>query len=186
MIGTKTKATPEIGDLAIMGDGNSKFVFEDYNADTIVDEVPAGASLGAITEIRTNADGYEVYHVENGWVYADEVTTKLNPAYNYGGKTTTGTTGTGTGSSWNDTLQKVLDLAVGIFGKKKGTNPTSNGDPVDGDTVEDPETEKKSTIPTWVWLAIGGVGLTGIVVALAWPKKKEKPVQEPIYIGPKK
>lgn len=183
MLGTKTKAVPEIGDLATMGNGSSNFIFEDYNADEILEEAPSGANLGAITEIRTNADGMEVYHVDNGWVYAESVTTKLNPEYNYGGAIT-GTSGnTSSGGSWNETFQKVLDLAVGIFGKKK-TTTTNTETNVDGDPVT--EEPPKKAVPMWVWLTIGGVGLTGVVVALAWPKKKPKPTQEPIYIGPRK
>ncbi len=182
MLGTKTKAVPEIGDL-VFAKSSPTTVYEDSDIVKIWQEVPSGTNLGYIVGIAPHETGVEVYILdEKGAVFADEVTVQANPEYNYD-DSTTGTSGsTNSGVSWSDTFQKVLDLAVGIFGKKK-TTTTNTETNVDGDPVT--EEPPKTSVPMWVWLTIGGVGLTGVVVALAWPKKKSKPTQEPIYIGPK-
>lgn len=179
-IGKKTQATPEIGDLATMGSGKSNFVFEDYNADTHLQTVPAGANLGAITEIRTNADDIEMYHVENGWVYADEVTTKVNPVYNYG--TEAKTTSDNSKGFW-EAFNNVFNLGVGLLTKKKTTTDTGNTETDTAQETEDKAPTEEKSIPTWVWW-VGGLGLGGLVLVFVWPKTKKQPEpQQPIIIG---
>ena len=182
-IGQKTKTAPEIGDL-VVAKASKTHLYEDSDALKIKSIVPAGTELGAIIDIAPHETGVDLYVVDDGAVFSDEVTTKANPTYNYGGDPTSTpkTTSDNSGGFW-DAFNKVLDLGVGIFTKKK-TGTTSTGDREETDVADDEDTEAKKGTPTWVWLTIGGVAVTGLIVALVWPKKKPEPTpQQPIILG---
>ena len=135
-IGTKTQTAPEIGDL-VVAKASKTYIYEDSDALKIKEEVPAGTELGMIIMIAPHETGVDLYVVDNGAVFADEVTTKANPVYNYGSEPS-GTTADNGGGFWG-ALNKVLDLGVGIFTRKKST-PSTDGDTEDT-TVADDETE---------------------------------------------
>ena len=182
-IGKKTQVAPEIGDLVIAKAAKT-YLYQDSDAIKIKQEVPSGTELGAIVMIAPNETGVDLYVVDDGAVFADEVTVKANPTYNYGSDPTPTpkTTGDNSGGFW-EAFNKVLDLGVGIFTKKK-TGTTSTGDREETDVADDEETEAKKGTPTWVWLTIGGVAVTGLIVALVLPKKKPEPTpQQPIILG---
>ncbi len=176
-IGTKTQTAPEIGDL-VVAKASKTYIYEDSDALKIKEEVPAGTELGMIIMIAPHETGVDLYVVDNGAVFADEVTTKANPVYNYGSEPSGTTTDNG-GGFWG-ALNKVLDLGVGIFTRKKSTTPT-DGDPEDT-TVADDDTDTPKGVPVWVWFTVGGVAVTGLIVALVWPKKKLTPAS-PIILG---
>lgn len=178
-IGTKTQTAPEIGDL-VVAKASKTYIYEDSDALKIKEEVPAGTELGMIIMIAPHETGVDLYVVDNGAVFADEVTTKANPVYNYGSEPSGTTTDNG-GGFWG-ALNKVLDLGVGIFTRKKSTTPT-DGDTEDA-TVADDDTETPKGVPVWMWFTIGGVAVTGLIVALVWPKKKPTPTPaSPIILG---
>lgn len=187
-LGKKSKTAPEIGDLVRMGSGSSNFVFDDVNASNIIEEVPSGVSLGAILSIQTNEDDIEMYEIDKGFVYADEVTTSINSNYNYPDKpisanNTTQDTKTNSGGVWT-AINTFLSGIFGVINKKKTTTTVDGDTDEDGVTIETPnDTTTKTGTPTWVWFTAGGVILTGIIVALAWPKKKPQTTpQQPIVL----
>ncbi|MDF7818083.1 hypothetical protein P1X15_10775 [Runella sp. MFBS21] len=163
--GVKTQQIPQVGDLATMlYDGQ---LYQDMNGDEVAQEVPKGASLGAIQEITFNGYYTEVYKVEKGWVPADEVSTKANPNYEYS---------SGSGGKFWDVFGKVLDIGVGIFGKttqKTTTDPDTDTTTTTTDRNQ-PEAEQKS-VPTWVWVTGGVLVFGGLMLAIFLPKKEPKP-----------
>lgn len=179
-IGKKTNTAPEVGDL-VTAKSSKTIIYENSDIAVITEEVPSGTNLGEIIAIMPHETGVDVYVIDKGAVFADEVTTKVNPLYNYGSTEIPKSTGDTNKGFW-DAFTNIFNGVVGVLTKKKTTTTTDEGDNAVVDGAEE-TTPKKST--TWIWLAVGGVALTGIIVALAWPKKKkpETTPQQPIVIG---
>lgn len=187
-LGKKSTNLPEIGDLVTVKVVRA-FVFDDKDETGIPTDYPQNASLGVLQAIEENSEGKTMYQVDNGWIAADEVTTKVNPKYSYPNTTTTTSGGSTTtkkdNSAFWTAISSIATGIFGIFGGKKtstsGSSTTENGDTSVGGT--DLGTTPKKTTPTWVYLTFGGVVVVGIIAALLWPKKKEPtPSPKPIVL----
>lgn len=185
--GVKTFLSPEIGDLVTAK--TSANIYTDSTYGTIKETVPNGTKLGTIIDIQPTELGVELYIIEKGAVFADEVNTKVNPDYLYGSlpvSTGNGTTDTNkttqdtsNGGFW-DAFGKILDLGVGIFTPKKKTGTTDTDTERDADTAA---AAAKKTVPTWVWIVSGLVIVGGLTAAIFRPKKKGEPTpQQPIVV----
>ena len=177
-IGKKSAAIPEVGDL-VTSKAETTHIYENSDASTIIEQVPAGVNLGILIMIAPNELGIDVYVIDKGAVFSDEVTTKVNPVYNYGGDPASKTT-TDTNTGFWSAFNSVFSGVIGLLNRKKTV--TTEGTSTD-ETVKVTDTAAKNAVPIWVWLVIGGVGLTGVIVALAWPRKKPQPTpQEPFVL----
>ncbi|MBB3841125.1 hypothetical protein FHS57_005146 [Runella defluvii] len=191
-LGKKSTNLPEIGDLVTVKVVRA-FVFDDKDETGIPTDYPQNASLGVLQAIEENSEGKTMYQVDNGWIAADEVATKVNPKYSYPNTTTTTSGGSTTtkkdNSAFWTAISSIATGIFGIFGGKKtstsGSSTTENTDTSEKDTGDGTNgggTTKKTT-PTWVYLTFGGVVVVGIIAALLWPKKKEPtPSPKPIVL----
>jgi hypothetical protein len=178
--GVKTFNSPEIGDLVTAKTG--AVIYTDSTYATIKETVPNGTGLGMIIDIQPTELGVDLYVIDKGAVFADSVSTKVNPDYVYGDlPAATGTDkttqDTSKGGFW-EAFSKVLDLGAGILTPKKKTGTATDTDP---ETEADIAVVAKKTVPTWVWIVTGLVVVGGLTAAIFWPKKKPQPTQ-PILV----